>query len=102
MFSMSLSSSAEHAAVGVGHDSAANTLAGVDSAQLVPIADASPAIHAMGLSKHFGDTVAVESLSLTVRRGEVFGFLGPNGAGKTTVVKMLLGLVRPSAGQVMV
>jgi ABC-2 type transport system ATP-binding protein len=99
---MSLSSSAEHAAVGVGRDSAANTLAGVDSAQLVPIADASPAIHAMGLSKHFGDTAAVKSLSLTVRRGEVFGFLGPNGAGKTTVVKMLLGLVRPSAGQVMV
>src|SRR5579859_124277 len=59
----------------------------------------SPAIHAVGLSKRFGDTVAVNSLSMTVERGEVFGFLGPNGAGKTTVVKMLLGLVRPSGGE---
>ncbi len=52
---------------------------------------ASPAIHAVGLSKRFGNTVAVRSLSITVERGEVFGFLGPNGAGKTTVVKLLLG-----------
>lgn len=46
----------------------------------------------------FGDKVAVHDLSLTVERGEVFGFLGPNGAGKTTSVKMLLDLVRPTAG----
>ncbi len=63
---------------------------------------ASPAIHAVGLSKRFGNTVAVRSLSITVERGEVFGFLGPNGAGKTTVVKMLLGLARPSGGEAMV
>ena len=62
----------------------------------------SPAIHTVGLSKRFGQTVAVRSLSMTVPRGEVFGFLGPNGAGKTTVVKLLLGLVRPSGGEVMV
>src|SRR5579872_1791403 len=62
-------------------------------------ASGSPAIHAMGLSKRYGRTVAVQSLDMTVERGEVFGFLGPNGAGKTTVVKMLLGLVRPSAGE---
>jgi ABC-2 type transport system ATP-binding protein len=43
--------------------------------------------------------VAVESLSLTVERGEIFGLLGPNGAGKTTTLKMLLGLLRPSSGQ---
>src|SRR5450755_4769383 len=55
----------------------------------------SPAIYAAGLTKRFGDTLAVNSLSMTVRRGEVFGFLGPNGAGKTTVVKLLLGLARP-------
>src|SRR5579864_5318670 len=62
----------------------------------------SPAIHALGLSKRFGDTVAVNSLSMTVERGEVFGFLGPNGAGKTTVVKLLLGLARPSGGEALV
>ena len=63
---------------------------------------ASPAIRAVGLSKRFGSTVAVRSISLTVERGEVFGFLGPNGAGKTTVVKLLLGLARPSGGEAMV
>ena len=63
---------------------------------------ASPAIHAVALSKRFGDTVAVKSLSITVERGEVFGFLGPNGAGKTTVVKLLLGLARPSGGEALV
>jgi ABC-2 type transport system ATP-binding protein len=62
----------------------------------------SPAIHAAGLSKRFGSTVAVASLSMTVRRGEVFGFLGPNGAGKTTVVKLLLGLARPTGGEALV
>jgi ABC-2 type transport system ATP-binding protein len=62
----------------------------------------SPAIHTVGLSKRFGDHVAVNSLSMTVTRGEVFGFLGPNGAGKTTVVKLLLGLARPSGGEALV
>ncbi|MGP0048614.1 MAG: ABC transporter ATP-binding protein [Solirubrobacteraceae bacterium] len=62
----------------------------------------SPAIHTVALSKRFGATVAVKSLSMTVRRGEVFGFLGPNGAGKTTVVKLLLGLARPSGGEALV
>ena len=63
---------------------------------------ASPAIRAVALSKRFGNTVAVKSLSMTVERGEVFGFLGPNGAGKTTMVKMLLGLARPTGGEAMV
>ena len=58
-----------------------------------------PAIEASGLRKAFGDKVAVADLSLTVERGEVFGFLGPNGAGKTTAVKMLLGLIAPTAGE---
>lgn len=56
------------------------------------------AIETNGLRKQFGRKVAVADLTLTVRRGEVFGFLGPNGAGKTTAIKMLLGLVRPTAG----
>jgi len=55
-------------------------------------------IQTSGLRKQFGTKVAVEDLSLSVRRGEVFGFLGPNGAGKTTSLKMLLGLIEPSAG----
>jgi ABC-2 type transport system ATP-binding protein len=57
-----------------------------------------PAIEAFELRKEYDQKVAVESLSLTVERGEIFGFLGPNGAGKTTSVKMLLGLVKPTAG----
>ena len=48
--------------------------------------------------RYSGGIVAVDSLDLTVRRGEVYGFLGPNGAGKTTTLRMLLGLIRPSSG----
>ena len=55
-------------------------------------------VETRGLRKQFGDKLAVEDLSLTVTRGEIFGFLGPNGAGKTTSLKMLLGLVEPTAG----
>jgi ABC-2 type transport system ATP-binding protein len=58
------------------------------------------AIETEGLRKVYGrDKVAVDHLTLNVPRGEVFGYLGPNGAGKTTSVKMLLGLVRPTAGR---
>jgi ABC-2 type transport system ATP-binding protein len=56
-------------------------------------------IETRGLTKRYGEHVtAVDGLDLRVRRGEVYGFLGPNGAGKTTTLRMLLGLVRPSAG----
>jgi ABC-type multidrug transport system ATPase subunit len=55
-------------------------------------------IETHGLSKRYGDRVAVDRVSLQVRRGEVYGFLGPNGAGKTTTLRMLVGLIRPSAG----
>ncbi len=51
-----------------------------------------------GLTKRYGDSTAVDSLSLRVRRGEIYGFLGLNGAGKTTTIRMLLGMVRPSGG----
>ncbi len=57
------------------------------------------AIETANLRKTFGEKVAVRGLTLQVARGEVFGFLGPNGAGKSTSVKMLLGLVTPTAGQ---
>jgi len=58
-----------------------------------------PAVKTVELSKRFGHTVALAGLSMTVPRGEVFGFLGPNGAGKTTAVKVLLGLLSPSSGE---
>jgi ABC-2 type transport system ATP-binding protein len=57
-----------------------------------------PMIEAIGLQKRYGDTFAVKGVDLQVRQGEIFGFLGPNGAGKTTTIKMLIGLLRPSAG----
>jgi ABC-2 type transport system ATP-binding protein len=60
-----------------------------------------PAILAKGLTKSFGPTMALDGLDLTVRAGEVHGFLGPNGAGKTTTLRILLGLLRKSGGEVM-
>ena len=57
-----------------------------------------PALRADGLTKRFGTTDAVVDLSLDVLPGEVFGFLGPNGAGKSTTIRLLLGLLRPTAG----
>ncbi len=57
-----------------------------------------PAVETRELRKEYGAKVAVESLTLTVRQGEVFGFLGPNGAGKSTTMKMLMGLVFPTSG----
>ena len=60
---------------------------------------ASPAVRTVDLAKSFGRIEALAGLSMQVERGEVFGFLGPNGAGKTTSVKLLLGLLAPSAGE---
>jgi ABC-2 type transport system ATP-binding protein len=56
------------------------------------------AVEAHGLRKVFGDLVAVDGVDLTIRRGEVFGLLGPNGSGKTTTIRMLCGLMLPTAG----
>ena len=57
------------------------------------------AVQTRGLRKTFGPVVAVEGLDLEIRRGEVFGVLGPNGSGKTTTIRMLCGLLTPSAGE---
>lgn len=62
-------------------------------------AAAEPAITARALTRRFGSFTAVEALDLDVARGEVFGFLGANGAGKTTAIRMLTGLLAPSAGE---
>ncbi|MBB5806701.1 ABC-2 type transport system ATP-binding protein [Saccharothrix ecbatanensis] len=59
-------------------------------------------IEAIGLTKRYGKTVAVDNLSFAVEPGRVTGFLGPNGAGKSTTMRMMLGLDRPTAGQVLI
>jgi ABC-2 type transport system ATP-binding protein len=58
----------------------------------------SAAISTSKLRKTFGDIVAVDSLDITVNRGEIFGLLGPNGSGKTTMIRMLCGLISPTSG----
>ncbi len=61
--------------------------------------DAGPAVVAEGLTKKFGAFTAVDRLDLSIAKGEVVGFIGPNGAGKSTTIRMLCGLLRPSAGR---
>jgi ABC-2 type transport system ATP-binding protein len=69
--------------------------------QLLADLPPSPAVWCSGLRKRYGRQVAVDGVSLSVGRGEVLGLLGPNGAGKTSVIKMLLGLTHPDAGEVL-
>jgi ABC-2 type transport system ATP-binding protein len=59
-------------------------------------------LQARGLTKFFGQTLAVDHLSLEIPRGEIFGFLGPNGAGKTTSIQMMVGLLAPTSGDVLI
>src|SRR3982751_1955053 len=61
-------------------------------------ADDGYVVETFGLTKHFGDRVAVDGVDLRVPRGVAFGYLGPNGAGKTTLIRMLLGLTRANGG----
>ena len=82
---------------GVTTETAAGGSAATALADLPP----SPAVWCSGLRKRYGRQTAVEDVSFSVARGEVLGLLGPNGAGKTSVIKMLLGLVRPDAGEVL-
>jgi len=71
------------------------------AASLVADLPPTPAVWCSGLRKRYGRHQAIDDVSFEVGRGEVVGLLGPNGAGKTTVIKTLLGLVRPDAGEVM-
>lgn len=66
---------------------------------ITPRVDGDVAVRTTGLRKVFGTLVAVESLDLDILRGEVFGLLGPNGSGKTTTIRMLCGLLEPTAGE---
>ncbi len=67
--------------------------------EIPPIERGEVVIEARGLQRRFGDFIAVDDVSLAVRRGEIFGFLGSNGCGKSTTMKMLTGLLEPSAGE---
>ena len=60
----------------------------------------SPMIELTGLTKRYGSFTAVNAIDLTVPAGELFGFLGPNGAGKTTTLRMIAGILKPTAGTV--
>ncbi|NLM30509.1 MAG: ATP-binding cassette domain-containing protein, partial [Methanomicrobiales archaeon] len=60
------------------------------------------AIEVIGLTKRFGDNVAVNGIDFSVEEGETFGFLGPNGAGKTTTIRMLTGMTRITSGQALI
>ena len=66
---------------------------------MTPTAEAPDAVVAHGLTRRFGDFTAVDALDLRVARGEVMGFIGPNGSGKSTTLRMLCGLLAPSAGE---
>ena len=58
-----------------------------------PASGGAPPIEVRGLTKRYGEIVAVDGVDLTIERGDVFGYLGPNGAGKTTSLRMMLGLI---------
>ena len=62
--------------------------------------DSAPTISTTGLTRRFGDLLAVDGVNLQVAPGQFFGFLGPNGAGKSTTIKMLTGLLAPTSGQI--
>lgn len=78
-----------------GTDDAAGTAKANEPAGARPVV-----LEARGLVRRFGDFTAVDHLDLRVHAGECFGLLGPNGAGKSTTLKMLLGLVEPTAGAI--
>ncbi|HEY0068957.1 MAG TPA: ABC transporter ATP-binding protein [Chloroflexia bacterium] len=61
-----------------------------------------PMVEARGLVKKFGDVLALDGFSVSIRRGETYGLLGPNGSGKTTFIRMIAGLVRPTSGELTV
>jgi ABC-2 type transport system ATP-binding protein len=72
------------------------------SARPEKVNDTGPAVRTVDLTKRYTEVTAVDSLNLSVRAGEIYGFLGRNGAGKTTTIRMLLGLVRPTRGRVFI
>lgn len=63
--------------------------------------DRTPVLAAKGLTRHFGGLIAVNNVSFSVNKGEIFGLIGPNGAGKTTLFNLVTGLIHPSSGQML-
>jgi ABC-2 type transport system ATP-binding protein len=63
-------------------------------------AERNDVLELQGLTRRYGDLVALDDLSFTVREGQMFGFVGPNGAGKTTAMRIILGVLAPDAGEV--
>ena len=66
---------------------------------MTPLEQAAKPIQAEGLTKRYGETLALDGLDLSIEPGEVYGYLGPNGAGKTTTIRLLLGIHRPTRGR---
>ena len=66
---------------------------------MTPLDKATRPIRAEGLTKRYGETLAIDGLDLSIEPGEVYGYLGPNGAGKTTTIRLLLGIHRPTRGR---
>src|SRR5207245_227304 len=81
-------------------DAVTGRVAGADRRSLGRLAAAGgpPGVETRGLTRRFGPVTAVRELTLRIERGEVFGLLGPNGSGKTTTIRMLCGILEPSAG----
>jgi ABC-2 type transport system ATP-binding protein len=73
---------------------------GVVSLETVPTRTTGVSVECHGVSRRFGTFTAVDAIDLSVKRGEIFGLLGPNGAGKTTLIRMMCGLLEPSAGSI--
>jgi ABC-2 type transport system ATP-binding protein len=74
----------------------------LDSRAMVPTADGDTPIRVERVSKSFERTIALDRVTLEVRRGEIFGLLGPNGAGKTTLIRAVLDIIKPDSGRVLV
>ena len=57
-------------------------------------------LRTFGLTKRFGNKIAVNNVSINIRKGDIYGFIGPNGAGKTTAMKVVLDLMKPTSGEI--
>jgi len=92
-------SSGKQESLAAQSDMVPRTATAIPAKQATALERGQPAVEVQELSRRFGAFTAVDSVSIQVPRGEIFGFLGPNGAGKSTVIRMLCGLLQPTSGQ---